>query len=151
MFLRPARVQVRLAPLRWRPVSGHGGVINHRRFLFLGERLLRGVDDRGIDHLTATGDVAMPCQCRLTVSKTLSLASALISRSLKFQIVVRSGIWLESRRPAKRWKLRRSSNCYSVCSSDRLNSCWISRIRTITSAGNCGLAPRSCPGRGAAS
>ena len=76
-----------------------------------------------------------------------SLACALIKRSLKIQIVVRSGIWLLVRKPAKRWKLNRSSNWNSICSSQRLNSYWISSTRTISSVGNGGRPPRSRPRR----
>jgi len=47
-------------------------------------------------------------------------------------------------------KLIRSSSWNSICSSDRLNSCWSSRMRTITSVGNGGLPPRDRSGRGAA-
>jgi hypothetical protein len=69
---------------------------------------------------------------------------------LKVQIVVRSGIWLLARKPTKRWKLKRSSSWNSICSSLKLNSCWINSTRTISSVGNGGRPPRSRLGRGAA-
>ena len=76
VFLRPARLEVLLAPLRRRPV---GMALSSTRAMY-------------------------PCfaNWRLTASNTLSLAPALINRFLNVQIFVRSGIWLVSARRARR-------------------------------------------------
>lgn len=132
--LRPACVQIPLTPLRWRPVGRHRVIFN----------------DGSVDHPAATGDVAMPGQlpvdCFEKRFRWRRFDQAHFEISNRDAVGNQAGI----SRPAKRWKLNRSSNWNSLCSSGRLNSCRISRIRTITSVGNGGLPPRSRSGRGAA-
>jgi hypothetical protein len=74
-----------------------------------------------------------PCfaNWRLTASNTLSLAPALINRSLNVQIAGRSEIWLVSAKRVKRKKRIRPSSWDSMCSGNDARNAILDAARRL--------------------
>lgn len=149
MLLGPACLDILLAPFRRRPVGRHGLRGDEVFFLFL-DRLLRRLQDARIDHLATPRHVAMPGQLAVDRVKH-GLAGAGLDQAF-LEVPDRGTVrnLAAVAQTDKTLEAQAVSSWNSIYSSLRLNSCWISSTRTISSVGNGGRPPRSRLGRGAA-